>query len=203
MNKVLILFAHPRFEKSRTNRALLAGVDQQEGVTLHDLYEQYPDFNVDVEREKELLSNHDVIIWHFPFYMYSAPAMLKQWMDVVLEYGWAHGSKGNALKGKVVSVALTAGGTRQVYASGGHNRFTIREFLVPFEQTALLCKMIYLPPFAVHGTHLLTDAQLAGQAAHYHQLLARLVAGGFSVEDIGRHDYLNDWLLADIGQAKP
>jgi Flavodoxin-like fold. len=55
MNKILILFAHPRFEKSKTNRALLKNIGRLEGVTLNDLYEQYPDFNIDIDREKELL----------------------------------------------------------------------------------------------------------------------------------------------------
>ncbi|MCK7508288.1 MAG: NAD(P)H-dependent oxidoreductase [Desulfobacterales bacterium] len=199
MNNVLILFAHPRFEKSKTNRTLLAGVDKIDGVTLNDLYEQYPDFNIDVEREKELLVRHDVIIWHYPLYMYSAPAMLKQWMDLVLEYGWAHGSQGNALKDKIVFNALTAGGARESYAINQHNRFTLREFLVPFEQTAALCKMIYLPPFAVHGTHLLTDQQLAHYVALYHKLLGRLATGEIPLESIRMYDYLNDWLLADKG----
>jgi glutathione-regulated potassium-efflux system ancillary protein KefG len=199
MNNVLILFAHPRFEKSKTNRALLAGVDKIDGVTLNDLYEQYPDFNIDVEREKELLVRHDVIIWHYPLYMYSAPAMLKQWMDLVLEYGWAHGSRGNALKDKIVFNALTAGGARESYAINQHNRFTLREFLVPFEQTAALCKMTYLPPFAVHGTHLLTDKQRTHYVALYHKLLGRLATGEIPLESIRMYDYLNDWLLADKG----
>lgn len=199
MKKVLILFAHPRFEKSKTNRALLHGIDQQDGVTLNDLYEQYPDFNIDVEREKELLVRHDVIIWHYPLYMYGAPAMLKHWMDLVLEYGWAHGSQGNALKDKIVFNALTAGGARDSYGADQHNRFTIREFLVPSEQTALLCKMIYLPPFVVHSTHLLTDSQLASHTTLYHQLMNRLAEGGLPISAIRKHDYLNDWLLADKG----
>jgi len=199
MNNVLILFAHPRFEKSKTNRALLAGVDKLEGVTFNDLYEQYPDFNIDVEREKELLVRHDVIIWHYPLYMYSAPAILKQWMDLILQYGWAHGSRGNALKDKIVFNALTAGGARESYAINQHNRFTLREFLVPFEQTAALCKMTYLPPFAVHGTHLLTDQQLAEHVALYHKLLGRLATGEIPLESIRRHEYLNDWLLTDQG----
>ena len=55
MNKILILFAHPRFEKSKTNRALLKNIEKRQDVTLNDLYEQYPDFNIDVDREKELL----------------------------------------------------------------------------------------------------------------------------------------------------
>jgi glutathione-regulated potassium-efflux system ancillary protein KefG len=50
MNKILILFAHPRFEKSKTNRALLKNIAQQEGVTLNDLYEQYLGFNIDIDR---------------------------------------------------------------------------------------------------------------------------------------------------------
>jgi len=52
MNKILILFAHPRFEKSKTNRALLKDIDSINGVTLNDLYEQYPDFNIDTDRVK-------------------------------------------------------------------------------------------------------------------------------------------------------
>lgn len=198
MNKVLILFAHPRFEKSKINRTLLAGVDRMEGVTLNDLYEQYPDFNIDVDREKKLLLDHEVIVWHYPLYMYSSPAILKQWMDLVLEYGWAHGSRGNALKDKIVFITLTAGGARESYFTGQHNRFTIREFLIPFEQTAALCKMVYLPPFVVHGTHLLTDRQLADHAALYRQLLQRITAGDFSIPFIRRYDYLNDWMTGSI-----
>ena len=160
MNKILILFAHPRFEKSKTNRALLQNIVERQGVTLNDLYEQYPDFNIDVDREKELLIAHQIIIWHHPFYMYSAPALLKQWIDLVLEYGWAHGKDGDFLKNKIIFNAITSGGTREVYAATGYNRFTMKEFLLPFEQTATLCKMIYLPPFAVQGTHLLTASML-------------------------------------------
>jgi len=199
MNKVLILFAHPRFEKSKTNRALIAGIDRIEGVTLNDLYEQYPDFNIDVDREKELLLGHDVVIWHHPLYMYSAPAMIKQWIDAVLEYGWAHGGQGDALKDKMAFNVLTAGGTRDSYRANQRNRFPLREFLRPFEQTAALCKMVYLPPFVVHGTHLLTGPQLAEYAALYGRLLGWLVAGGGPLSSVMENDYLNDWLLTGVG----
>ncbi|MDP1990650.1 MAG: NAD(P)H-dependent oxidoreductase [Syntrophales bacterium] len=199
MNKILILFAHPRFEKSRVNRALLRGVDQIPQVTLHDLYEQYPDFNVDIEQEQELMTAHEIIIWQHPFYMYGAPALLKQWIDLVLEYGWAHGRGGDFLKGKIIFNALTSGGSREVYATNGYNRFTLREFLVPFDQTATLCKMIYLPPFAVQGTHLLTETQLAHHASVYHSLLERLSQGDFSLELMREFPLLNDWLDHDTG----
>lgn len=131
-NKILIVFAHPRFEKSKTNRALFAGVQSIDGVTLHDLYEAYPDFIIDKGREQRLLSEHDVLIWHFPLYTYSAPALLKQWMDEVLEHGWAHGASGLALQEKTCLVALTAGGSRESYTRSGLNYFSLRELLAPF-----------------------------------------------------------------------
>ena len=202
MNKILILFAHPRFEKSKTNCALLQNIGERQGVTFNDLYEQYPDFNIDVGREKELLIAHEIIIWHHPFYMYSAPALLKQWIDLVLEYGWAHGKDGDFLKNKIIFNALTAGGTREVYAPGGYNRFTIREFLVPFEQTATLCKMIYLPPFAVQGTHLLNAEMLNQNVTLYHTLIDRLVAGNFDIEAMKKVEFLNDWLWPIAGLTK-
>ncbi len=203
MNRVLILFAHPRFEKSKYNRALLAGVETIDGVTLHDLYEAYPDFNIDVEKEKTILTGHDVIVWHFPFYMFGTPALLKQWMDTVLEHGWAHGSKGTALAGKTAFVALTAGGSRDVYEPTGHYLHTLREFLLPFEQTALLCKMRYWPPFAVHGTYLLSDQELAVHAALYHRLLKTLVRNDLHLQNAVSFDYVNDWLTSLPDGGRP
>jgi glutathione-regulated potassium-efflux system ancillary protein KefG len=197
MNKILILFAHPRFEKSRTNRALLANAGHIEGVTLNDLYEQYPDFNIDVDREKELLLEHQVIIWHHPFYMYGAPALLKQWIDLVLEHGWAHGRDVDNLKNKIIFNVITAGGTRESYKVDASNRFAIREFLVPFDQTATLCKMIYLPPFVVLGTYLLTADSLKSNVSMYQRLLEKLVKGDFNIEALRREEFLNDWLLKE------
>ncbi|NWF56737.1 MAG: NAD(P)H-dependent oxidoreductase [Syntrophaceae bacterium] len=199
MNRVLILFAHPRFEKSRANRALLEEVGSLTHIRLHDLYEEYPDFNVDVEREKALLLDHPIIIWQHPIYMYGAPPLLKQWIDLVLEYGWAHGKEGNRLRGKKILNALTAGGTRDVYARGGHNGYPLREFLAPFEQTARLCKMIYLPPFVVHGTYLLTDGQMKAYGQLYRALLERLTREECNLDTLRQYEYLNDWLVAQNG----
>ncbi len=199
---ILILFAHPRYEKSRVNRSLLQAVEGMPDVTIHDLYELYPDFNVDMAREKELLKDHDVVIWHHPLYMYGAPAILKQWIDLVLEYGWAHGKDGVNLRGKMIFNTITAGGTRENYHAGGHNNFTVREFLYPYEQTAQLCKMAYLPPFVVHGTHLLTAQALRHWGQTYRRLLERITAGKVSSEILRGHEYVNDWLL-QTGEVLP
>ena len=97
MPKTLILFANPALEKSRVNKVLIEGVRKLKNVTFNDLYEEYPDFQIDLKREQQLLLEHDRIIWHHPLYWYSVPALMKEWFDIVLEYGWAYGAGGNAL----------------------------------------------------------------------------------------------------------
>lgn len=171
MKKILILFAHPKFEKSRANSALINQIKDKENVYVHDLYEHYPNFHINVAFEQELISAHDVIIWHHPFYWYSCPPLMKQWIDMVLEFDWAYGPNGNALLGKTCLNAITTGGSKDVYCSQGYNSFTVEQFLRPFEQTANLCGMIYLPPFAVMGTHTLSDEALQKNCEDYDKLL--------------------------------
>ncbi len=151
-NRILILFAHPALEKSRVNRRLLQAVRALDAVTIHDLYETYPDLHINVKYEQDLLLSHDIIVFQHPFYWYSSPAILKEWQDLVLEYGFAYGHEGVALHGKKFLSAITTGGGEDAYQREGHNYFTIRELLAPFEQTARLCGMEYLPPFLVQGT---------------------------------------------------
>jgi len=193
-NKVLILFAHPRFERSSNNAFLIKQIPQIPEITFHDLYEKYPDFNIDIEYEKKLLAEHQVIILQHPFYWYSAPPLMKQWIDLVLQFGWAYGPGGGALQGKIVFNSITTGGQRSAYSNEGYNRFTIRQLLAPFDQTAVLCKMIYLPPFVIHGTHVITKEEIGLKAQQYSGILERMVNGDFSVDEINHFPYLNDWI---------
>lgn len=191
MNSILILFAHPKFEQSRTNKALVGRIESIEGVTFHDLYERYPDFHVDISYEKDLLAAHDIVIWHHPMYWYSCPPLLKQWIDLVLEYGWAYGPKGTALQAKKCLNVITTGGTRALYCAEGKNHYSVNEFLRPFEQTARLCGMEYLPPFAVMGTHELTDRELELETCKYEKTI-RLLQGGTSSLTLKDCVFLND-----------
>jgi len=202
VKKILILFAHPRYEQSRANQALIRGVKGMEGVTVHDLYERYPDFNIDIFIEKDLLKHHDVVVWHHPLYWYSCPPLLKQWIDMVLEFGWAYGPDGDALEGKKALNVITAGGTREVYCSEGRNNYTIREFLRPFEQTARLCGMEYLPPFAMMGTHRLTTDQLETHVQQYRELLKSLQGKDLEVPEGDSCQFLNDLPILQNVQAE-
>lgn len=172
---ILVLFAHPALEKSRVNRQLIQSISDLEDVTIHDLYETYPTFHINVAHEQDLLRSHDVIVFHHPFYWYSSPALLKEWQDLVLEHGFAYGHEGKALHGKKLLSAITTGGTMEAYCRQGYNYYTMRELLAPFEQTANLCGMDYLPPFVVHGTHRFTDqADIDPYAIAYRNLLEAL-----------------------------
>ncbi len=194
MAKLLILFAHPVFEKSRIHKRMVNHTRHLEHVYFHDLYETYPDLDIDIKREQQLLLEHDIIIWQHPFYWYSAPAMIKQWQDLVLEHNWAYGANGKMLTGKRIFNALSCGGSLEAYSKTGRNRFSIRQFLTPFEQAATLCNMHYMPPFVVHGTHKMSEADIELHAVQYLQLLISLVHNRISEDEYQSVNYLNDLL---------
>ena len=195
--RVLILFAHPALQKSRVNRKLIAAVRSLENVTINDLYEEYPDFFVNVKREQELLLSHDVIVFQHPFYWYSCPALVKQWEDLVLQYGFAYGAHGTKLNGKWVLTAITTGGPASAYQRNGYNYFTIRELLTPFEQTVRLCGMVYLPPLVMSGTLAIkNEAEIAAYAALYRSAVESLRDGRLDASEFGQAHYLNEILQA-------
>lgn len=190
--RILILFAHPALGKSRINRRLLAAARTVEGVTIHDLYEEYPDFMIDVKREQDLLEKHDVILFQHPFYWYSCPAILKEWLDLVLQHGFAYGEQGRALEGKWQASVLSTGGPAEAYRADGYNYFTVRQLLAPFEQTARLCRMVWLPPFLVQGSFALDEAGLDRQAADYIRVLELLRDGTVPLATLTGLGKLND-----------
>lgn len=194
MNRILIIFAHPAFQKSRVNARLVEGLVELEGVTFHDLYQAYPEFDIDVPTEQELLKNHDIIGFHHPFFWYSTPAILKEWQDLVLEHGWAYGREGHALKNKWFLNIITTGGRAEAYCRQGYNFYTVRQLLAPIEQTAKLCRMVYLPPYVVHGTHSITPEKIEQHRKEYHQLLTMLRDGRLDISAVEKFPYLNHYL---------
>ena len=191
MSRILVLFAHPVLEKSRVQLSLLKAITGLENVTINDLYEQYPDFDIDVKKEKKLLLANDIIIWQHPFYWYSSPALLKQWQDLVLEHGWAYGKNGTALARKKIFNVLTSGGSAKAYKKDGYNKYPIHEYLRPFEQTASLCDMIYWPPFWVPGVHKMEKLLIEKYSSQYRELLIGLRDEQISEEEILKLPFLN------------
>src|SRR5262245_41301479 len=89
--RVTVFFLHPFRRRSRTNAALRAAVEGAPGIALRDVYEMYPDFGIDVAAEQAALVRTDVIVLQHPVQWYSCPALMKEWIDAVLEWGWAYG----------------------------------------------------------------------------------------------------------------
>jgi len=170
---VLLILAHPALERSRANRAMAEAAADVDGVEVHDHYETYPDFLVDVASEQKRLVAHDVVVLQFPLYWYSTPSLLKEWIDSVWLHGFAYGRGGRALEGKTLLVACSAGSPESDYMDGGAHRYAVQDFLRPLERTAALCRMRWAEPFILHQSRLRDDASLAGAVAEYRACLAR------------------------------
>ncbi|WP_433750392.1 NAD(P)H-dependent oxidoreductase [Falsibacillus pallidus] len=162
--KTLVIIAHPHLDQSRVNSAWMKRLKEEAGITVHDLYAVYPDGKIDAAAEQKLLLEHDRIVFQFPFYWYSSPALLKEWQDVVLEYGWAYGSEGTKLHGKEFVIATSTGGPAAAYQAGGYNQFSMSELTKPFHAMANLTGMRFLPSFILQGVRTLTDEQIAESA---------------------------------------
>lgn len=161
--KTLVLLFHPNISKSRVNKAFIQTLAKQnnEDVTIRDEYSIYPNGKIDVKAEQQLMEKHDKIIFQFPMYWYSSPSLLKEWEDQVLEYGWAYGSNGNALKNKQLTLAVTTGAIAENYSKIGQFGHTIDEILSPFESTSKLIGTNYTTPFITHGVaQHLSDSEL-------------------------------------------
>jgi glutathione-regulated potassium-efflux system ancillary protein KefF len=170
MPEILLLLAHPDLQHSRVHAALRAALRpeaQRSGAhwALRDLYALYPDFHIDVAAEQAALQHARLVVWLHPLHWYGMPPLLKLWLDDVFAYGWAYGPGGTALAGKDLWLVASTGGTEASYRPQGHNRFFIDAFWPPYEQTATLAGMRFLPPMVLHGAHHASDDTIAQHVA--------------------------------------
>ncbi|MFC3612612.1 NAD(P)H-dependent oxidoreductase [Lutimaribacter marinistellae] len=168
---MLHVFAHPGLSSSRINKAQWRAAQSVSGITSVDLYAENPRYTMDIEAEQQRLLNHDVILLQFPLFWYSCPALVKEWIDLVFEHGFAYGEGGDRLKGKLLMLAISAGGPQEAYSHKGYQHFTLRTFLTPFEQTARLCQMHFPAPYVQHGA---LSADPAPHARGFSRLLEGL-----------------------------
>jgi glutathione-regulated potassium-efflux system ancillary protein KefF len=171
----LVIAAHPQLEHSRVIRRLLrASADRAAAghLDLRDLYALYPDYLIDVAAEQRALAAAQLVVWLQPLHWYGMTPLLKLWVDEVFSFGWAYGPGGHALAGKDLWLVTSTGGSEAAYRPEGANRYFFDAFLPPFEQTATLAGMRFLPPLVLHGAHRLDDAALDAHAAVFSDRLA-------------------------------
>lgn len=178
--KTLVLYAHPGQQHSTTNRAMANAAQSIEGITFVDLYAEYPRHDLDIDREQQRLLDHEAIVFQFPLMWYSTPSLLKEWQDLVLEYGFAYGEGGESLKGKYWINAVTVGAPETAYGPEGHNKYSLDEMLRPLQATANLCQMQYLTPYAFYAAlKLKGGTAMDNHVAGYKSLLESLSSGNF------------------------
>ena len=164
-------------------------------LQIRDLYELYPRFNVNFQKEQEFIEQNDIIILQHPFYWYSIPALMKQYIDTVFTNGWAYGKGADKLNDKILFNALTTNGSRESYSEQGHNRFPLSEFLIPFDQLAFVCKMHYIAPFVLNESGKVSLEASLRHARQFRQLLEILASGNFEPDELKDLTYLNDFKL--------
>ena len=169
---IYVLAAHPNWRESRVNRPLFERARSVKGVTVQDLYARYPDNDIDTPAEQARAAAADLLVLLHPVQWYSMPALLKLWLDEVLAYGWAYGPGGTALQGKDLWLVASTGGPEESYHPQGYNRYFFDAFLPPYEQTAALCGMRFLPPLLLHGAHRVAPEQLEAHAKVFADRLA-------------------------------
>ena len=176
--EILVLVAHPELEQSRANRRMLLEAKSLQDVLppgrieVRDLYALYPDYLIDIAAEQAVLAAARLVVWQQPIHWYGMPPLLKLWVDEVLAFGWAYGPDGTALRGKDLWLVATTGGAEDSYRPDSYNRYFFDAFLPPYEQTAALCGMRFLPPLMLHGAHKASEAQISAHAQSYAKQLA-------------------------------
>jgi glutathione-regulated potassium-efflux system ancillary protein KefF len=168
---IYLIAAHPNWRESRVNRRLLDSAGGVAGVETSDLYQRYPDYFIDVATEQARLKAAQLVVLLHPIYWYSMPALQKLWLDDVLSYGWAYGVGGDALHGKDLWLVASTGGPSESYHPQGYNRYFFDAFLPPYEQTAALCGMRFLPPLLLHGAHTASEIEVAQHVETFRQRL--------------------------------
>jgi putative NADPH-quinone reductase len=169
MSKTLVIVAHPNLTQSRINKRWVQELSKHpQNITVHDIYATYPDGQIDVEAEQALVQSHDRITLQYPMQWFATPALLKQWIDEVLAFGWAYGPGGDKFEGKSLGLAYSTGGGAEAYQAGGQNRFSPSELTKWLELTADFVRAKFLPSHILHGAgHGLSDEELEANTAAY------------------------------------
>lgn len=154
--RTLIIVIHPAIHDSFVNKRWVTELKKYpEKYFVHQLHEQYPDGCIDIEKEQRLIASFETIVFQFPFYWFNCPPLFKKWLDEVLTYGWAYGSKsGYKLAQKKIALAISVGINENEYQPFGKYNNTLEELTKPFALTFEYVKADYRPLFAYYGIEL-------------------------------------------------
>lgn len=148
----LVIIAHPEIQSAHVNQTWKETLQSRSDlVTVHDLYEIYPNGEIDVEKEQQLLSEHEHIVFQYPMFWMNYPPLLQKWFDEVYTHGFAFDG-GDALKGKYFALAISCGQPEDHYQHSGPIGYSIEEVVVPLKAVINLVGGHYYGIHAIYNT---------------------------------------------------
>jgi NAD(P)H dehydrogenase (quinone) len=116
----------------------------------------------DIQRELNKLLRAELVLFNFPVYWFSMPAIMKGWIDRVFVSGVCYGGKRfydrGGLAGKKALLAITIGGQPHMLVEGGVHG-ALNDMLRPILRgTLAYTGMSVLPPFVAHHVPYITRA---------------------------------------------
>jgi NAD(P)H dehydrogenase (quinone) len=127
----------------------------------------------DIAAEQDKLRWADAVIFQFPLWWFSMPAIMKGWVERVYAYGFAYGVGEHSdarwgdrygegsLKGKRAMLVVTTGGWESHYSARGING-PIDDLLFPIQHGVLYYPGFeVLPPFVLYRSGKIDDARFA------------------------------------------
>lgn len=165
MTKTLVIIAHPDIDNSGSQQFLMESCQNLEGVVLYIL----EDKKIDSLEEQEQLKQYDRLVFQFPMYWYSAPFILKKWLDDVFQ----DTSSIDFLKGKELGLVISMGVSEDSFAAGKEENFTLSELFRPYEAFAKKAQMKYLPIFPISLFSYLLETEKKELLIKYQQYLTK------------------------------
>ena len=145
MENILVVTGHTHENNSVGNKEIIKLLKTKySNAKFDNLTKLYPNYKIDIEKEREKLLWADIIIIQSPLFWYSMTSLIMKWLEDVFEHGWAYGSKGHALDEKKVIIGITAGSSIEDYTKGGKMGITVDEIMKPIKLIFKFCRMNYL-----------------------------------------------------------
>ncbi|UQS84461.1 NAD(P)H-dependent oxidoreductase [Apilactobacillus apisilvae] len=192
--KTLVIVSHPEYDNSMTESFLNQcqnDIDSVDFLVLDHLTDNYQ-FNV--EQEQQRLIKYDRILFQFPMYWYSSPALLKKYEDDVFTRRFTYANEDGKLKGKELGIITTIGEPLRNYTVGGSEGFSINELLKPYQALAFKAGMNFIKPFTVDQFAYMTNAQKSKLLVDYRNYLTN--------DDINSFSSKQRWYFEQLEELK-
>ena len=157
---------------SRSNQDYLNyALEQRHASKAHDLAQ-------DIQIEIEKVQKADLVIFSFPMYWTSVPAILKGWIDRVFVSGIFYGGKRfynhGGMLGKKAMLSFTLGGREHMFGQDAIHG-SIENLLLPIQRgTLAYVGFEVLPPFMAYHVPYITDQARQQLLEQYQQHLQNL-----------------------------